>query len=36
MLSENYAIAFIWINNLYISNIDNQYIIEKYLGYFVF
>ena len=24
MLSENYAIAFIWINNLYISNIDNQ------------
>lgn len=31
MLNENYAIAFIWINNLYINNIDNEDIIEKIL-----
>lgn len=31
MVNENYAISFIWINNLYINNIDNQDIIEKIL-----
>lgn len=36
MLNTNYAAAFIWLNNLYINNVNNDEIIEKILRIFSF